>query len=165
MRHSLLVLLFVASASTVSLAQTPSIGNQAKLSISPVQQELMALMQTEYTAGLRNDVGTIDRIWGDEYISTGPKGQAASKAQMLKYYKTAPVSQAKITPLQLQDLQVHVYAEVAVMTGVATGTSAAGKPVGNSVRFTRVHVKRQGQWVVVASHLSRVESLTQAKNN
>jgi ketosteroid isomerase-like protein len=84
---------------------------------------------------------------------------------MLKYYKTAPVSQSRITPLQLQDVQVQVYGDVAVMTGIATGTSAAGKPAGNSVRFTRVNVKRQGQWIVVASHLSRVESLTQAKTN
>ena len=162
MRRSLISLLVLISASTAAVAQTPNTG-PPKVAISSVQQELAALMQTEYTAGLRNDVATIDRIWGDEYISTGPKGQAASKAQMLKYYKTAPLSQAKITPLQLQDLQVHVYGDVAVMTGIATGTSADGKPAGNSVRFTRVHVKRQGQWVVVANHLSRVESLTQAK--
>ena len=165
MRHSLVILLLWISASTVAVAQTAATGNPPKVAISPVQQELAALMQTEYAAGLRNDIATIDRIWGDEYISTGPKGQAASKAQMLKYYKTAPVSQAKVTPLQLQDLQVHVYGDVAVMTGIATGTSAGGKPAGNSVRFTRVHVKRQGQWVVVANHLSRVESLTQAKTN
>ena len=85
MRHSLVVLLLLISASTTAITQTTSPRNPETVAPSPVQQELIALMQTEYTAGLRNDAGTINRIWGDEYISTGPKGHTPSKAQMLKY--------------------------------------------------------------------------------
>jgi ketosteroid isomerase-like protein len=153
MKISFSVLLFVILVSAYSLAQTPKPADAN----AAVEQELRALMQTEYSAGMRNDVATITRIWADEYVSTGPKGQTTTKAQMLKYYQTAPLSQTKVGPMALDDVQVHVYGDVAVMTGRATGTFQNGKPAGASLRFTRVHVKRLGQWVVVANHLSRVE--------
>ena len=147
------VLLVMIAVSPYLFGQTPkpSDANAA------VEQELRALMQTEYVAGMRNDVATINRIWADEYVSTGPKGTTTTKTQMLSYYKTAPLSQTKVGPMAVSDVQVHVYGDVAVMTGRATGTLQNGTPVGASLRFTRVHVKRQGQWVVVANHLSRIE--------
>ena len=153
MRFLLPVFLCIIAVSSYSFGQTakPSDPNYA------VEQELRSLMQAEYTAGMRNDVATINRIWADEYVSTGPKGQTTTKAQMLSYYKTAPLSHTKVGPIALNDVQVHVYGDVAVMTGRATGTLQNGTPAGASLRFTRVHVKRGGQWVVVTSHLSRIE--------
>ena len=159
MKFSLPVLLFLVAVSAYSFGQTP----KAPDANAAVEQELRALMQTEYVAGMRNDVATISRIWADEYVSTGPKGQTTTKAQMLSYYKTAPLSQTKVGPMALNDVQVHVYGDVAVMTGRATGTLQNGKPAGASLRFTRVHVKRGGQWVVVANHLSRIEPTPKPK--
>ncbi len=141
----------------VIIALTPAAFGQTSNPNAAVEQELRTLMQTEYTAGMRNDVATINRIWADEYVSTGPKGQTTNKTQMVNYYKTAPLSSTKVGPMVLNDVQVHVYGDVAVMTGRATGTLQNGKPAGASLRFTRVHVKRQGQWVIVANHLSRIE--------
>jgi ketosteroid isomerase-like protein len=153
MKYLFAVLLFMIVVSLPAFGQTPKPPDPN----AAVEQELRALMQTEYAAGMHNDVATINRIWADEYVSTGPKGQTTTKAQMLSYYKTAPLSQTKVGPMALNDVQVHVYGDVAVMTGRATGTLQNGTPAGASLRFTRVHVKRQGQWVVVANHLSRIE--------
>jgi ketosteroid isomerase-like protein len=153
MKFLLPVLLFMIAVSPCSFGQTPKPADPN----AAVEQELRALMQTEYNAGMRNDVATINRIWGDEYVSTGPKGQTTTKAQMLSYYKTAPLSQTKVGPMAINDVQIRVYGDVAVMTGRATGTLQNGKPAGASLRFTRVHVKRGGQWVVVTNHLSRIE--------
>jgi ketosteroid isomerase-like protein len=157
MKFLLPVLLFMIVVSAYSFGQTPKDANAA------VEAELRALMQTEYAAGMHNDAATINRIWADEYVSTGPKGQTTTKAQMLGIYKAAPPSQTKVSPMMLDDVQVHVYGDVAVMTGRATGTLQNGKPAGASLRFTRVHVKRQGQWVVVANHLSRIEPVPTRK--
>ena|SRR5450759_817832 len=157
MKFLLPVLLFMIVVSACAFGQTPKDANAA------VEAELRALMQTEYAAGMHNDAATINRIWADEYVSTGPKGQTTTKAQMLGIYKTAPPSQIKVSPMMLDDVQVHVYGDVAVMTGRATGTLQNGKPAGASLRFTRVHVKRQGQWVVVANHLSRIEPVPTRK--
>lgn len=159
MKFLLSTLLFMIAVSPCSFGQTPKPPDAN----AGVEQELRALMQTEYTAGMRNDVATINRIWADEYVSTGPKGQTTTKTQMLNYYKTAPLSDVKVGPMALNEVQVHVYGEVAVMTGRATGTLQNGKPAGASLRFTRVHVKRQGQWVVVANHLSRIEPVPNRK--
>lgn len=147
----LLLLMGVMSPSSHGQTPKPSDGGPA------VEQELKTLMQTEYAAGMRNDVATINRIWADEYVSTGPKGQTTTKAQMLSYYKTAALSQTKFGPVALSDVKIQVYNDVALMTGRATGTLQNGRPAGASLRFTRVHVKRNGQWVVVANHLSRLE--------
>ncbi len=160
MKFSLPVLLFMIVVSPYSFGQIPKPPDAN----AAVEQELRALMQTEYTAGMRNDVATINRIWADEYVSTGPKGQTTAKAQMLSYYKTAPLSQTKVGPMALNDVHVQVYGDVAVMTGRATGTSQNGKPIGASLRFTRVHVRRQGQWLVVANHLSRIEPAPQQRS-
>ena len=148
MKFLLPLLLFMIAVSPASRGQTPN---------ATVEQELKTLMQTEYAAGMRNDVATINRIWADEYVSTGPKGQTTTKAQMLSYYKTAPLSQTQFGPVALSDIKIQVYNDVALMTGRATGTLPNGKLAGASLRFTRLHVKRNGQWVVVANHLSRVE--------
>jgi len=153
MKFLLPVLFLMIAVSPCSFGQTPKPADAN----AAVEQELRALMQTEYTAGMRNDVATINRIWGDEYVSTGPKGQTTTKAQMLSYYKTAPLSQTKVGPMALNDVRVNVYGDVAVMTGRATGTLQNGTPAGASLRFTRVHVKRGGQWLVVTNHLSRIE--------
>ena len=48
-----------------------------------------------------------------------------------------------MVPWRFSDVQVHVYGDVAVMTGRATGTLQNGTPAGASLRFTRVHVKRE----------------------
>jgi ketosteroid isomerase-like protein len=159
MKFLLPVFLFVMVVSTCAFGQTPGTSGAN----AAVESELSALMQTEYAAGMHNDAATINRIWGDEYVSTGPKGQTTTKAQMLGIYKAATPSQGKVSPMLLNDVQVHVYGDVAVMTGRATGTLANGKPAGASLRFTRVHVKRGGQWVVVANHLSRIEAAPKPK--
>lgn len=159
MKYFFLILVFVIGAS-------PSLFGQAPIPTNPngaIEQQLKTLMQTEYTAGQRNDTATIDRIWAAEYTSTGPKGSVANKAQMLNYYKTAPLSQTRLGPLMLSDVQVHTYGDVAVMTGRVTGTNQIGRPSGASLRFTRLHTGRKGQWLVVASHLSRVEPAPQVK--
>ena len=153
MRLLLPLLMFMIVVSSSSLGQTP----KSSAANVGVEQELRALMQTEYAAGMRNDVATINRIWGDEYVSTGPKGQTTTKAQMLSYYKTAASSQTKFGPVALSDVKIQVYNDTALMTGRATCTLPNGTPAGASLRFTRVHVKRNGQWVVVATHLSRLE--------
>jgi len=153
MRFSLPAFLFMIVVSACAFGQTPRTPDAN----AAVEAELTALMQSEYAAGMHNDAATINRIWGDEYVSTGPRGQTTTKAQMLAIYKAATPSQSKVSPMMLNDVQVHVYGDVALMTGRATGTLANGKPAGASLRFTRVHVKRGGQWVVVANHLSRIE--------
>ncbi|MGH9931891.1 MAG: nuclear transport factor 2 family protein [Pyrinomonadaceae bacterium] len=154
MKYFLSVLMFTIAVSTNSFGQIPKPADAN----AGVERELRALLQTEYTAGMHNDIATINRIWADEYVSTGPKGQTTTKAQMLSYYKTAPLSDTRVGPMAINDVQVNVYGDVAVMTGRATGTLQNGKPAGASLRFTRVHVKRQGQWIVVANHLSRIEA-------
>jgi ketosteroid isomerase-like protein len=54
------------------------------------------------------------------------------------------------------DFTVHIYGDTAIAAGVSDSkVEYKGKPSGGALRFTRVYVKRDGRWVMVASHATR----------
>lgn len=56
-----------------------------------------------------------------------------------------------------EDVRLRTYGETAVVTGVSVQSGVSnGEPWRGRFRFTRVWVKRDGSWLMVASHSSRV---------
>ena len=68
--------------------------------------------------------------------------------------KTGP---SRVTSYKLDDLQVRVYGDVAIVTGrnATTGT-LFGKAASMKSRFTDVFVKRGGRWQCVANHTTAI---------
>jgi Domain of unknown function (DUF4440) len=53
------------------------------------------------------------------------------------------------------DVRVRVYGDAAVVTGrVERARNLSGRVVDDDWRFTKVYVRRDGQWQVVAFHAS-----------
>ena len=51
----------------------------------------------------------------------------------------------------LNELDVRIYGDTAVVTGLATRKgSMNGKDISGSIRYTRVYVNTNGRWQVVA---------------
>jgi len=61
-----------------------------------------------------------------------------------------------IEGLDIDDLKVRAYDNAAVVTGRTTVTIGGSKREVVILRFTDVFVRRSGQWLVVASHATRV---------
>ena len=75
---------------------------------------------------------------------------------MVNNFKTG---QTKLTSNELSDMKVRVYGNTAVITGKAdVAGTMAGKDTKGQIMFTRVYVKKDGQWQSVAFQQTRVSN-------
>lgn len=89
-------------------------------------------------------------FWG-----TTAKTVAANPAAVAEYFKDAPKSpNARVA---FGEQHIRVYGDVAVNTGYYTFSNVRdGQPVSVPARFTMVFRNRDGKWLIVAHHSSRV---------
>jgi hypothetical protein len=89
-------------------------------------------------------------FWG-----TTAKTVAANPAAVAEYFKDAPKSpNARVT---FGEQHIRVYGDVAVNTGYYTFSNVRdGQPVSVPARFTMVFRNRDGKWLIVAHHSSRM---------
>jgi ketosteroid isomerase-like protein len=118
--------------------------------------QLRALQQDLARAWVAGDRAAIEGIIAPEWKTTGPDGSRRDRAAVLRDVFETRVH--KVTRLDVDDVQVEVYGDAAVVTG---RTRAAGEYKGASaevvIRFTDMFVRRDGRWQAVASHASLVQ--------
>ena len=113
------------------------------------EQELIAVENDWNEAVIKRDVSALRQFYADEYVSTDSEGMVWNKAQDIAI-DTAGAS--RLTSFKLEDLKVHVYGDVAVVTGrSATKGTTQGAAARGLTRFTDVFVKRDGRWQCVAN--------------
>jgi len=117
---------------------------------SKAEKEIRAILAQSDQANLKGGaeaVATYDKILTDDYTRIPPNGTVLSKADILN---SAKAGQLKYDLLEHSNVKVRVYGNTAVVTGVATekgirqGNSFSGK-----TRWTRIFVKRGGDWKIV----------------
>lgn len=118
------------------------------------EQELKKLEDDWAQAVVKRDVAFVDRILADEFAATDPEGVVWNKAHALaslrsgEYVATSMVNDA---------IQVRLYGDVAVVTGLGTEKSQfKGKDSSGQSRWTDTLIKRDGRWQCVAGHASKV---------
>lgn len=117
-------------------------------------QEFMRMGREWADAFVKRDKATLERILADDFMSTGPTGAVANKAQ---YVADAGSADATIEAINVEDGSVRMYGDAAVVTGRYTMKGkAGGQDIGGPHSYTAVYVKRQGRWQPVAFHSSRV---------
>ena len=93
--------------------------------------------------------------WGarlaDDWTVTHIDGQIVSKRQALDMCRTGPSISSSV-----DQLAVRIYGDTAIVTGRTTATAAGTPPQTVVLRFTDVCVERDGRWIVVASHATRI---------
>lgn len=138
-----IVFCLVQSGSTTD-AQNASPGNKDQ----QVIRQLVELEGQAKEATLRRDAAFAERTLADDYIAIGPLGTVTTKADTIAARKNA---QLRYESMDVSDLVVRVYGSTAVVTGRA---EVKGKDLGQDFsgpyRFTRVWVKRNGQWQTVS---------------
>jgi uncharacterized protein (TIGR02246 family) len=94
--------------------------------------------------------------WGallaDDWTVTHINAQVITKAQALEMCRTGPPLTSTV-----DQLSVRVYGDTAIVTGRTTATSSGATPQTVRLRFTDVFVQRNGRWLVIASHATRME--------
>jgi len=82
-------------------------------------------------------------------------GHIISRAEALELCKSphSPIDSQKV-----DEIVVRPYGDSAVVTGRTTVVTGGASPVTVSLRFTDVFERRDGRWLVVASHATRLGS-------
>jgi ketosteroid isomerase-like protein len=99
---------------------------------------------------VHSDVQRFREILSDDFLCTNPDGTLVDKAQFLR--QTAiPTS---FTDFDVDDLRIRVLGDVALIHGRTRFALKDGRR-GHG-QYTDVWEKRQGRWLAVSAHVTRV---------
>lgn len=116
--------------------------------------ELLALDATWNELRMKPDVAGLDRLLADDWMLTHSDGRVQYKADYLDELRT---STRRNQGIGNEDLRVRRYGDTMVVTGASVQSGISnGQPWSGRFRFTRTWVKRDGAWIMVSSHSSRV---------
>ena len=148
LRLSLAICLLAITA--VALAQTPSPKSREARDI----KELTRLEAVWNEAQLRGDAVALDQLWASDLIVTVPDMPVMDKSESLAFVRSGKM---KFQRYQTSDIRTRVYGDAAVVTGqLARERESARKEFEDDWRFTKIYVRRNGRWQVVAWHGSHV---------
>lgn len=149
MRRTLVIAVVILAAMSIALAQRQSAKKDQRRN---VEQAIRRLDKERIQAQVHADAEALDRIYADDFIGVGPSGTVRTKPQVIADFTSHDLKFQSITT---EEVQVRVYGNTAVETGRSTMTGQdKGKDVPRDTRFTRVWVKQQGRWRLVANHYS-----------
>ena len=119
---------------------------------SSVEKTMRQLDNERIQVQIGADAVTLDRIYADDFIGVGPSGTVRTKPGVISDFTSGHL---KFQSIITHEVQVHVYGNTVVETGLSTMVGQdKGKAVPRDTRFTRVWVKQQGRWRLVANHYS-----------
>jgi uncharacterized protein (TIGR02246 family) len=149
MRRTLVIAVLLLTATSVALGQKQGARRDQRRS---VEQAIRQLDSERIQAQVGADAAALDRIYADDFIGIGPSGTVRTKAQVISDFTSGDLKFQSITT---DDVRVRVYGNTAVETGRSTMNGQdRGKAVPRDNRFTRVWVKQQRRWRLVANHYS-----------
>ena len=144
-----MIAVVIVAAMSIALAQRQSAKRAQRRN---VEQAIRRLDKERIQAQVHADAEALDRIYADDFIGVGPSGTVRTKQQVIADFTSHDLKFQSITT---EEVQVRVYGNTAVETGRSTMTGQdKGKDVPRDTRFTRVWVKQQGRWRLVANHYS-----------
>lgn len=131
-----------------SLIQEPA----NKLRESADIMELSRLETVWNEAYVRGDADAVDRLCAIDLVITMTDMQVLTKAGAIRILGSGKV---RFKRYETSDIRIRVYDNAAVVTGRLQRTrEAQGREMNDDWRFTKVYIRRNGRWQVVAWHAS-----------
>ncbi len=110
------------------------------------------LDQERIQAQISADAAALDRLYAEDFIGIGPSGTVRTKPQVIADFTSGRL---KFQSIVADEVQWRIYGDTAVETGRSTMIGQdGGRAVPRDNRFTRVWVRRNGRWQLVANHYS-----------
>src|SRR5947208_14717443 len=148
MTRALFMAVIVLTVAPLGVGQNQSAGSHT----TSVEDTIRKLDNERIQAKIHADAEDLDRIYAADFIGVGPSGRVRTKPQVISDFTSGDLKFQSITT---DDVQVRVYENTAVETGRSTMIGQdKGQTVPRNTRFTRVWVKQQGHWRLVANHYS-----------
>ena len=149
MNRMLVLVTLIVALAPLAVGQTK---DARRTETDRVEERIRRLDQERIQAQIHADAGALDRIYAEDFIGIGPSGTVRTKPQVLADFTSHDLSFQSITT---DEVRIRVYGNTVVETGrTTTDGQDKGKVVPRDNRFTRVWVRRQGRWRLVANHYS-----------
>jgi ketosteroid isomerase-like protein len=144
MRQTGLLIAFLCAASLLAMGQDDS----------SIQSKVIALEKAWNQAYKAGDTKALDGILDDQIVLINDDGSVQSKAEFLRTVKKSDSQEQQVAP---ESMNVHVFGNTAVATGVfrAKGVEG-GKPYVRRERFVDTWVNKGGRWACVATNATPV---------
>jgi hypothetical protein len=118
---------------------------------SPDQETIRQIVDMERQskeASLRRDSDFSVKILAEDYVAITPLGQVTTKQETISARRSG---QLRYEAMNITDMVVRVYGETAVVTARADVKGhQLGEDFSGPYRYTRVWVRRNGQWQTVS---------------
>jgi len=100
-------------------------------------------------AALKGDGQSLGQIVADDFFAIDADGKRETRATLLERLRSNPW---RVASFHQQDLEIHLYGETAVVTGVdqVQARDAGGRDRSGAYRFLHVFQKRDGRWLLIA---------------
>jgi len=99
-----------------------------------------------------SDVRRFEDLLAGDFLCSLPDGALLDRAAFLEYTRR-PVA---ITGLAAEDVVIRMFGDVAIIHARTTYRTADGSAGGG--RYTDVWVRRNGRWLAVSAHVTRLVS-------
>jgi hypothetical protein len=144
MKTAALIALLAASACQFSLAQTTA------------EKDVLQFERDACKAFLDADPAALERVLTADFTLTLSNGQVSTRADEINELRSRKVH---YDVFENYDMKARLYGDnTAVVLGKTRVKGIAeGKPFDRVVQFTDTLIKRDGQWQLVAGHVSRLE--------
>ena len=116
-----------------------------------ITRELESLVEQLASTWRQRDCEGWGALIADDWSVTHIDAQVITKPEALEMCRTGPPVSTTV-----DQLRVRVYGDTAIVTGRTKAAVTGSTPQVVVLRFTDVFVRREGRWVVVASHATRV---------
>src|ERR1700688_286316 len=151
MRRALFIVLLALTVAPMGEGQKQSARGSHQTSVEEV---IRKLDNERIQVQIHADATALDRIYAADFVGVGPSGRVRTKPQVILDFTSGD---SKFQSITTDDVQVRVYGNAAVETGrsIMKGQDK-GQAVPRDTRFTRVWVRQEGRWRLVANHYSSV---------
>lgn len=145
---------YTASAMLIPLLLLLLLGQVAG---QPSEADLAVLtrLEAEWNAGhMHGDATALGRIFADDLVVFVPGMRQMTKADSLAVFKSGVM---KFDRYESSETQYRVYGDTAIVTGRIKRTrTIQGKTMDDDWRFTKVFLRRGGNWQAVQFHASNL---------
>ena len=114
-------------------------------------RQLESIEEQLASTWMKHDCAGWGALLADDWSVTHIDAQVITKDQALDICRTGPALTSAV-----DQLAIRLYGDTAIVTGRTKATVSGEAPQTVTLRFTDAFVRRDGRWVAVASHATRI---------
>jgi hypothetical protein len=143
-----------------TLARAKAGGKQtAQSGGETVEQQIKALHAQLMEATLKHDPHFLEKYLADDYMAIRNDGKLTTKAQEIENYRSGATEYESI---EIREATVRIHGNTAIYNSLNfINATINGKPFSGDVRTTRVWVKQNGDWKIVAFQATQVAAASE----